>query len=143
MQEIRSWNPPVVTEMCDPNKSGARHHRSFKLGSKLKYLKALLTLLVVLFVIVICRSFCRICVIFVHVCRITFIGWSCIISIICFFRFNTDTDVVLPFTFIVRIIAQSTRRGLWLIKCSKTIRKIIVFLRKKYVGFLQKLYFSQ
>ena len=38
----------MVTEICDPNKSGARHHRSFKLGSKLKYLKALLTLLVVL-----------------------------------------------------------------------------------------------
>ena len=30
---------PVVTRICDPNKSGARHHRSLKLGSKLKYLK--------------------------------------------------------------------------------------------------------
>ena len=39
MQEIRSSNPPVVTGICDPNKSRARHHRSFKLGSKLKYLK--------------------------------------------------------------------------------------------------------
>ena len=27
MQEIRSSNPPVVTGICDPNKSRARHHR--------------------------------------------------------------------------------------------------------------------
>ena len=27
MQEIRSSNPPVVTEICDPNKFRARHHR--------------------------------------------------------------------------------------------------------------------
>ena len=27
MQEIRSPNLPVVTGMCDPNKSRARHHR--------------------------------------------------------------------------------------------------------------------
>ena len=39
MQEIRSSNPPVVAKICDPNKSRARHHRSFKLGSKLRYLK--------------------------------------------------------------------------------------------------------
>ena len=38
MQEYRSSNPPVVTGICDPNKSRARHHHSFKLGSKLKYL---------------------------------------------------------------------------------------------------------
>ena len=38
MQEIRSSNPPVVTGICDPNKSRARHHRSLKLGLKLKYL---------------------------------------------------------------------------------------------------------
>ena len=38
MQEIRSLNPPVVTWICDPNKSWAQHHRSLKLGSKLKYL---------------------------------------------------------------------------------------------------------
>ena len=38
MQEIRSSNPPVITAICDPNKSQARHHRSFKFGSKLKYL---------------------------------------------------------------------------------------------------------
>ena len=31
-------HPPVVTGICDPNKSRARHHRSLKLGSKLKYL---------------------------------------------------------------------------------------------------------
>ena len=37
-QEIRSSNPPVDTGICDPNKSRARHHRSLKLGSKLKYL---------------------------------------------------------------------------------------------------------
>ena len=37
MQEIRSSNPPVVTGICDPNKSRARHHRSLKLGSKLKH----------------------------------------------------------------------------------------------------------
>ena len=29
MQEIRSSNPPVVTRICDPNKSRARHHRNF------------------------------------------------------------------------------------------------------------------
>ena len=40
MQEIRSSNPPMVTGICDPNKSRARHHRSFKLGSKLKYLNS-------------------------------------------------------------------------------------------------------
>ena len=28
MQEIRSSNPPVVTGICDPSKSRARHHRS-------------------------------------------------------------------------------------------------------------------
>ena len=28
MQEIHSSNFPVVTEICDPNKSQARHHRS-------------------------------------------------------------------------------------------------------------------
>ena len=28
MQEIRSSKPPVVTGICDPNKSRARHHRS-------------------------------------------------------------------------------------------------------------------
>ena len=39
MQEIFSSNPSAVTGICDPNKSRARHHRSLKLGSKLKYLK--------------------------------------------------------------------------------------------------------
>ena len=39
MQEIHSSNPPVVTGVFDSNKSRARHHRSLKLGSKLKYLK--------------------------------------------------------------------------------------------------------
>ena len=34
-----------------------------------------------------------------------------IISIIWFFRFNTNTDVVFSFTFITRVIAQSTRRS--------------------------------
>ena len=29
MQEIRSSKPPVVTGICDPNKSGARHHRRY------------------------------------------------------------------------------------------------------------------
>ena len=38
MQEIRSSNPPVITGIRDPNKSRARHHRSLKLGSELKYL---------------------------------------------------------------------------------------------------------
>ena len=38
MQEIRSSNPPVVTAICNPNKSWAWQHRSFKLDSKLKYL---------------------------------------------------------------------------------------------------------
>ena len=41
MQEIRSSKPPVVTGIGDPNKSQARHHRSLKLGSKLKYLSTL------------------------------------------------------------------------------------------------------
>ena len=30
MQDIRSSNPPVVTGICDPNKSQARPHRSTK-----------------------------------------------------------------------------------------------------------------
>ena len=38
MQEIRSSNPPMVTEICDPSKSRARHHLSLKIGPKLKYL---------------------------------------------------------------------------------------------------------
>ena len=38
MQEILSSSPPMVTVICDPNKSRARHHRSIKLGSKLNYL---------------------------------------------------------------------------------------------------------
>ena len=29
MQEIRSSNTPVVTGICDPSKSRARHHRSY------------------------------------------------------------------------------------------------------------------
>ena len=29
MQEIRSLNFPVVTRVCDPSKSQARHYRSF------------------------------------------------------------------------------------------------------------------
>ena len=37
MQEIRSSNPPMVTGICDPNKSRPRRHRSLKLGSKLNY----------------------------------------------------------------------------------------------------------
>ena len=45
MQEIRSSNPPVVAGICDPNKYRARHHRSLRLGSKLKYLNLLKTLL--------------------------------------------------------------------------------------------------
>ena len=39
MQGIRSSSPPVVTGICDPNKSRAQHHCIFKLGSKLMYLK--------------------------------------------------------------------------------------------------------
>ena len=27
MQEFRSSNPPVITGICDPNKSRAQHHR--------------------------------------------------------------------------------------------------------------------
>ena len=37
-QDVYSSNPPVVTGICDPSKSWARHHHSLKLGSKLKYL---------------------------------------------------------------------------------------------------------
>ena len=39
LQEIRNLNPPMVAGICDPNKSRTRHHRSLKLGSKLKYRK--------------------------------------------------------------------------------------------------------
>ena len=35
---VCSSNPPVVTGICDPNKSRAQHHCSFKFSSKLKYL---------------------------------------------------------------------------------------------------------
>ena len=38
MHEIHSSKPPVVTGICDPNKSRARNHHSLKLGLKLKYL---------------------------------------------------------------------------------------------------------
>ena len=37
MQETHSSNPPVVTGICDPNNFRARHYRSLKIGSKLKY----------------------------------------------------------------------------------------------------------
>ena len=37
MQEVYSSNPLVVTRTYDPNKSWARHHRSLKLGMKLKH----------------------------------------------------------------------------------------------------------
>ena len=39
MQQIRRSNRSVVTGICDPNKSQARHHRSLELDSNLKYLK--------------------------------------------------------------------------------------------------------
>ena len=42
MQKIHSLNLPVVTGICDPNKSWAQHLCSLKLGSKLKYLNFLL-----------------------------------------------------------------------------------------------------
>ena len=42
MQENDSSNPPVVTGICDLNKSRARHRSSLKLGSRLKYLNLLL-----------------------------------------------------------------------------------------------------
>ena len=32
MQEMCSSNPPVVTEICDPNKPRARRYPSLKLG---------------------------------------------------------------------------------------------------------------
>ena len=38
IKEIRRSNSPVVTGICYPDKSRVRHHRSLKLGSKLKYL---------------------------------------------------------------------------------------------------------
>ena len=41
MQDIRSSDPPVVTGICDLNKSRARHHHNLKLGSKLRYLNSL------------------------------------------------------------------------------------------------------
>ena len=38
MQEVRSSNPPMVTEICDPNKYRARHHGNDKgFFSFLKY----------------------------------------------------------------------------------------------------------
>ena len=37
MQEICSSDPPVVTGICDPNKSRTQHHLSLKLDSELKY----------------------------------------------------------------------------------------------------------
>ena len=49
MQEIRSSNPPVVTGIYDPNKSWARHHRSLKLGSKLKYLNKITEVVIALY----------------------------------------------------------------------------------------------
>ena len=45
-----SSSSPVVTAICDPNKSRARHHRSLKLGSKLKYLKIFLDFFLFLFI---------------------------------------------------------------------------------------------
>ena len=42
MQEIPISNPPVVFGSCEPNKYEARHHRSLKLGAKLKYVNILI-----------------------------------------------------------------------------------------------------
>ena len=36
MQEDCNSNPPVITGIYGPNKSGARHHRSLKFDSGLK-----------------------------------------------------------------------------------------------------------
>ena len=38
MQEIQPSRSPVVTGICDPNKSQAQHHHILKLGSNLKCL---------------------------------------------------------------------------------------------------------
>ena len=43
MQEFCSSKPPEFTGTSDSKKSWARHHRSLKLGSKLKYLNKNLT----------------------------------------------------------------------------------------------------
>ena len=43
MQEICSSNPLAVTESCDSNNSQAWHHRSLKLGLKLKGLNILIS----------------------------------------------------------------------------------------------------
>ena len=40
MQEIRSSNPPVVTRICDPNKSRTRHHRNKKFIKNKKIFKS-------------------------------------------------------------------------------------------------------
>ena len=48
-----------------------------------------------------------------------------------------------PYSFLMVSGGRERVCWVWLFKCSKTIRKIIIFLRKKYVWFLQKLYFSQ
>ena len=45
MQEIRSSNTLVFTEICDPNKSPGRHHCSLKFGTKLKYRNSIRTCL--------------------------------------------------------------------------------------------------
>ena len=45
MQEICNLNPPVITRICDPNKSRSQHHRSLKLGLKLKYLNKKISLI--------------------------------------------------------------------------------------------------
>ena len=51
MQEIHSSNPREVTGICDPNKFRAQHHRSLKLGSKLKYINYIIVLTVLFFII--------------------------------------------------------------------------------------------
>ena len=46
MQEIRSSNHPVVTEICDTKKPQAPHHHSLKLGLKLNYLNIAFAVLI-------------------------------------------------------------------------------------------------
>ena len=42
MQEICRSNTPVVTGICDTNKSQVQHHYSLRPGSKLKYLRKMI-----------------------------------------------------------------------------------------------------
>ena len=110
MQEIRSSNPPVVTGICDRNKSRARHYCSLKLGSKLNYLNKIYYFFIDVAHHISCWSTCKI---EIHLCTrtrlMTFSG--------CHSEKLSDFKVCI-FQLILITKMQFFFGSMWLINCS-------------------------